>query len=799
MLREVATEQLKPYKTDLSSDAFVQEVLTDFWICCVSREASLLGRKEVLSGKAKFGILGDGKEVPQVALARFFQKGDWRSGYYRDQTWMFALGVSTVEDFFAQLYADTKNDPFSGGRQMNCHFATPLIDEQDNWLSQDDRYNISADISSTGGQMARAVGIAQASAWYRKHGDLGRQMQMSNDGNEVCFVTIGDASTSEGIFWEAMNAAGVMRVPMAVSVWDDGYGISVPTSLQTTKQSISRLLEGFHIDENGEGIYLYTCNAWDYPGLCEMYERGIQKVRKNHLPAVFHVQEATQPLGHSTSGSHERYKSTERLKWETEHDCILKMAEWMVDASIATQQAIDEMRQNAIAYTRECKQRAWENFIGPVRVKRKQLIAVCTQLPQDFSESEKLNGLLAKLNGGLEILFSELVVITGQLKLLLKGEFDYTDQQLDALLSQWQVEGKEVFNTHLYAEGPGSCLNVPVVSPTFGEHTETINGYQVLNRYFDQLFEQNATVVAFGEDVGHIGDVNQGFAGLQEKYGKDRVWDTGIREWTIMGQAIGLALRGLRPIAEIQYIDYLIYGLIALSDDLASLRYRTNGKQTAPAIIRTRGHRLEGIWHAGSPMGMLLSTLRGIHICVPRNMVQAVGMYNTLMRGNEPGLVIECLNGYRLKEKCPDNLNSFTVPFGSPEVLHAGDDITLVTYGSCVRIVMEALEILKPYSISVELIDVQTLLPFDLEHVIAHSLRKTNNILFMDEDVPGGATAYMMQHVLQEQDGYRYLDNKPMCLTAKAHRPAYGSDGDYFSKPNAEEVATVILRMMNVH
>jgi len=796
MLRDIAVEQLKQYKTKSSEDAFIQEVLADFWICCVSRAASLLGRKEVLSGKAKFGILGDGKEVPQVALARFFQKGDWRSGYYRDQTWMFATGISTVEDFFAQLYADTENDPFSGGRQMNCHWATPLIDKQGNWLSQDDRFNISADTSPTGGQMARAVGLAQASSWYRRHADLGKELQMSRDGNEVCFVTIGDASTSEGVFWEALNAAAVIKAPMALSVWDDGYGISVPTALQTTKQSISRLLEGFHIDENGEGIYLYTCKAWDYPGLCEMYERGIQKVRKNHLPAVFHVQEVTQPLGHSTSGSQERYKSAERLQWEVDNDCIVKMAEWMVDAGIATRQAVDDLRQNAISYTRECKQRAWEAFIGPVRSKRKQLIDVYNHLPQHITESDEMKDLSSKLNGGLEVLFSEGVAMAGRLKHLLTGQFDYSDPALDVLLSEWQAIGKEAFNTNLYAQGPGSCLEVPVVPASFSEDSDTLNGYQVLNRYFDQLLGSDPRVVAFGEDVGHIGDVNQGFAGLQEKYGKDRVWDTGIREWTIMGQAIGLALRGLRPIAEIQYLDYLIYGLTPLSDDLASLRYRTNGLQTAPAIIRTRGHRLEGIWHAGSPMSMLISTLRGLHICVPRNMVQAAGMYNTLMQGNEPGLVIECLNGYRLKEKCPDNLGSFTVPFGMPEVLQKGQDITLVTYGSCLRIAIEAMEILKAYNISVELIDVQTLLPFDLEHVIGHSLRKTNNILFMDEDVPGGATAYMMQEVLQHQDGYHYLDNKPRCLTAKAHRPAYGSDGDYFSKPNAEEVTSVVIEMV---
>ena len=795
MLRDVAAEQLKSYSTKSEQDSFIREVLSDFWICCVSREASLLGRKEVLSGKAKFGILGDGKEVPQVALARFFQKGDWRSGYYRDQTWMFASGISTVEDFFAQLYADTTNDPFSGGRQMNCHFATPLIDRNGNWLSQDDRYNISADISSTGGQMARAVGIAQASTWYRQHPELGRDWQMSREGNEVCFVTIGDASTSEGVFWEALNAAAVIKAPMAVSVWDDGYGISVPTSLQTTKQNISRLLEGFHIDEKGEGIYLYTAKAWDYPGLCEMYERGLQKVRKNHLPAVFHIQEVTQPLGHSTSGSHERYKSADRLKWEVEMDCILKMAEWMIDSGIATQQVIDELRQSAITYARECKQRAWDAFINPVREKRKHLQFIFQQLPAEMRDSESLSTFSQSLNSNLEVLFSEIVEMASQLKLLLAGHFEYQDESLEENLAAWQEEGRKAFNTHLYAEGPGSCVDVPVVPPVFNEHAEMINGYQVLNKYFDQLLAHNPKVVAFGEDVGYIGDVNQGFAGLQEKFGKDRVWDTGIREWTIMGQAIGLALRGLRPIAEIQYLDYLIYGLTPLSDDLASLRYRTKGIQAAPAIIRTRGHRLEGIWHAGSPMSMLLGSLRGMNICVPRNMVQAAGMYNTLMKSNEPGLVIECLNGYRLKENCPENLDTFTVPFGVPEVLQEGTHITLVTYGSCVRVAQEALDLLKIHHVSVELIDVQTLLPFDLEHVIVHSLKKTNRILFLDEDVPGGATAYMMQKVMQEQDGYYYLDSQPRCLTARAHRPAYGSDGDYFSKPNAEEVAFVILDM----
>ena len=797
MLRDIALVKLNLQEVNKKEDEFIREVIADFWICCVSREASILGRKEVLSGKAKFGIVGDGKEVPQVALARSFQKGDWRSGYYRDQTWMFASGISSVEDFFAQLYADTANDPFSGGRQMNCHFATPVIDQNGNWLPQDNRYNVSADISSTGGQMARAVGIAQASTWYRHHAELGRQMQMSQDGNEVCFVTIGDASTSEGVFWEAINAAAVIKAPMAVSIWDDGYGISVPTALQTTKQSISRLLEGFHIDENGEGIYLYTAKAWDYPGLCEMYERGIQKVRKNHLPAVFHIQEVTQPMGHSTSGSHERYKTPERLKWETDNDCIVKMGEWMVDAGIVSQKKLDEIRQNAIQYARECKQKAWEAFIQPVREKKQELLAIFNALPEEIRQSEAMSHVAAELNSGLEVLFSEVLGMASKLKFILASSFQSRNEDLENLITAWNKEGSRAFNTHLYATGKGSALEVPVVPAHFSEASDVVTGYQVLNRYFDQLLARDSRVVAFGEDVGQIGDVNQGFAGLQDKYGKERVWDTGIREWTIMGQAIGLALRGLRPIAEIQYLDYLIYGITALSDDLASLRYRTNGMQTAPAIIRTRGHRLEGIWHAGSPMGMLLGSLRGLHICVPRNMLQAAGMYNTLMQSNEPGLVIECLNGYRLKERCPDNLDAFTVPLGMPEILQPGTDITLVTYGSCIRIAQEALSILDNFDISVELIDVQTLLPFDLEHVISHSLRKTNRILFLDEDVPGGATAYMMREVMENQNGYFLLDEKPRCLTAKAHRPAYGSDGDYFSKPNVAEVVETILEIVS--
>lgn len=796
MLRDVAIDQLQLSSSSTMEDQFIRDVITDFWICCVSREASLLARKEVLSGKAKFGIVGDGKEVPQVALARVFSKGDWRSGYYRDQTWMFALGVSTVEEFFAQLYSDPANDPFSGGRQMNCHFATPTLDENGRWLAQDDRYNVSSDISPTGGQMARAVGLAQASSFYRKFPQLGEDKQMSVKGNEVCFVSIGDASTSEGVFWESVNAAAVMKVPMAVSVWDDGYGISVPTSMQTTKGSISRLLEGFHIDENGEGIFLYTAKAWDYAGLCEMYERGIQKVRKHHNPAVFHVQECTQPQGHSTSGSHERYKSAERLQWERDHDCIQKMAEWMVDAGIASQTTIDTIREKAIAYTRECKQNAWNNFIQPVRAIKTRLAELHNALPADWQTHPEIAKAGEELRSPIDQTRSELLTIGVQIQHACLEISGQVDASLQTQLNEWHSTGSSEFNTHLHAEREGSCLNVPVVHAAYSNSSQALNGYQILNQYFDQLLNSNPYVVAFGEDVGRIGDVNQGFSGLQEKYGVDRVFDTGIREWTIMGQAIGMSMRGWRPIAEIQYLDYLLYGICALSDDLASLRYRTNGRQTAPAIIRTRGHRLEGIWHSGSPMGMLLNALRGIYVCVPRNMVQAAGMYNTLLRGDEPGLVIECLNGYRLKETCPDNLDSFTVPLGSPEVLREGEDLTVVSYGSTLRVVQDAAQVLSKMDISVEVIDVQTLLPFDLEKVITYSLKKTSGLLVVDEDVPGGASAYIMQQIIDQQDGYFHLDRKPRCLTAKAHRPAYGSDGDYFSKPMVGDIVAAVLEMV---
>lgn len=794
---EMKSEVLESVFNQEGSDEnkFIQEVLSDFWICCVSRETSLLGRREVLTGKAKFGILGDGKEVAQVAMARAFKKGDWRSGYYRDQTFIFALGLSSVEQFFAQLYADAENDPFSGGRQMNSHYATPNIDEEGNWLDQLEIYNNSTDVSSTGGQMGRSVGLALASKLY-KQAPKDVQEKFSHNGDEVCFVTIGDASTSEGVFWEAINAAGVQKIPLAISVWDDGYGISVPIELQTTKASISKLLEGFHIDENGKGIYLYTAKGWDYPALCEMYERGINKVRKNHIPAVFHVQEVTQPQGHSTSGSHERYKSKERLTWENEHDCIEIMAKWIIDNGIATEQAIEDLRKEAKQFTRNAKTKAWSKYYEPVRQKFDRLLGIYNQLSTEVRNLKSVSETQVSLSTAVQPLLADIYANARRLKSQLINAGEPLPADLEHFVLELKEIGDQRYHTNLYSDTKHSAVKVPVVRPQYEDGGKVVNGYQILNAFFDYTLEHNDRVVAFGEDVGHIGDVNQGFAGLQEKFGVRRVFDTGIREWTIVGQAIGLAMRGWRPIAEIQYIDYLVYGLPALTDDLATLRYRSDGIQQAPAIIRTRGHRLEGIWHAGSPMGLLLSALRGLYICVPRNMVQAAGMYRTLLQSDDPAIVVECLNGYRLKERLPVNMGEYTVPLGMPEVIQEGSDVTLVTYGSCVRIAHSAANELLGAGISVEVIDVQTLLPFDLESMIVESLKKTNRLVILDEDVPGGASSFILQHVLEKQKGYFHLDSAPICITAHEHRPPYGSDGDYFSKPNVEDVYEKIYEMM---
>ncbi len=785
--------QLKDKQISSQESDYQKNVLNDYWIACLSREASLMGRREVLTGKAKFGILGDGKEIPQVALSHFFKKGDFRSGYYRDQTLMFALNICNVEQYFAQLYADPNNDPFSGGRQMNSHYATPTKDENDNWLKHTDQYNVSADISSTGGQMSRALGLATASKVYRQVNKLDPDKIFSNKGNEITFCTIGDASTSEGIFWETLNAASVARVPLAILVWDDGYGISVPVELQTTKGSISKATEGFLLDENGDGILMYTVKAWDYPALINVYDRATELIRKEHRTVLIHVQECTQPQGHSTSGSHERYKSKERLLWEVETDGILKMGEWILKMGFCDQETLDQLRSNAKEHVKKAKKNAWEAFQKTILEDKKKILEICTQLPLDEYSASLINSL----NENREPTRGEVLSCVRNLA----HNFRTRNLEIPVTLSdyiQLTMSNADVnYHSHLYSQAESSAINIPIVPQVYSENSEVKNGYEIINTFFDKTFEKYPNALAFGEDVGNIGDVNQGFAGLQEKFGEERIFDTGIREWSIVGQAIGLSMRGLRPIAEIQYLDYLIYGLPAMSDDLATLRYRSNNLQMAPAIIRTRGHRLEGIWHAGSPLGMMINSLKGMYICVPRNFVQAAGMYNTLLKSTDPAVVIEVLNAYRRKEIQPDNIGEYTVPLGVPEVIREGNDLTIVSYGVNVRLAEEAIDLLSPMDFSVELIDVQTLIPFDLEHRISESLKKTNRILFLDEDVPGGSTAFMMQKVLDEQGGYYHLDAKPHTLTSNDHRTPFGSDGDYFTKPQVEDIADKIIEIIN--
>lgn len=773
----------------LSFEAFRKTVLEDYRTALISREVSLLGRREVLTGKAKFGIFGDGKEVAQVALAKFFQKGDFRSGYYRDQTLLFALGVSNVKDYFAQLYADVVNDPYSGGRNMNSHFSTPFVDEKGDWLPLTDRLNVSADIAPTAGQMVRGLGLAFASKFFRNSKE--QFPGLSQQGNEVCFCTIGDASTSEGHFWETINAAGVLQVPLAVIVYDDGYGISVPTALQTTKASISEVLAGFEKKPGTNGIKIYTVNGWDYAALCETFEEGISYTRTTHTPVVFHVKEVTQPQGHSTSGSHERYKSAERLEWERNWDCNKQMRQWLIQNELSTAADLDVLESTTKQEVRDDKQAAWELYIDPIKAKIKEASELVFA---GVDQASPLYRMMQELLANKEPLKRELFRV---LHIVLEQMPQHPQAAaIKKLTTDYYTEQAPFYSKYLYNEGPKSALNVPVIPAVMEENPKQLNGYEVLNQYFDYLFANNPKVIAFGEDLGNIGDVNQGFAGLQAKYGVNRIFDTGIREQTIMGQAHGLAMRGLRPIAEIQYLDYLMYGLQTLSDDVATLHYRTVGRQSSPVIIRTRGHRLEGIFHSGSPMGMIVHALRGMFVCVPRNMVQAVGMYNTLLKANDPAILIECLNGYRLKEMVPANINEFTVPLGMPAFLRNGEDITIVSYGSTLRIVEDAAARLATMGIDCEVIDIQTLLPFDINHQIVASLKKTNRILFVDEDVPGGATAFMYQQVIEIQGGYKWLDASARTLSAKAHRPAYASDGDYFSKPNTEEVMQVVQDMM---
>ncbi len=794
MLEIDILETVIPSAKDKSN--YEKEVILDFKLASLCREISLLARKEVLNGRAKFAVTADGKEIPQIAMAKVFQKGDFWSGYYREQTFMFHKGIATPEEYFAAIYADAVNDPFSGGRQMNNHFSTPLIDKKGNWTNHKELYNAASGISCTAGHVSRALGLAFASKKYRESAQLSTSTNFSNNGNEVCFCSIGDASTSEGVFFETINAAGVIRVPLAIFVWDDGYGISVPAKYQTTKQSISEVLEGFRVNEKGEGLDIYTLKAWDYKELCETFERGIKKTRETHIPVIFHVQECTQPQGHSTSGSHERYKSKERLQWEKEMDCNKKMGEWMIKEGILTQKEINAIQKWAVIKAKGHRDNAWKAYSKVNKQHLETVLTIYSKILGETKQREATSAIFKALKNNSNPILFDIVKSARRMKFETMGEHLQGVLELENWLSQVEAIWQERYHRHLYSESPKSALKVPVVPPIYTENPKKVNAYQLINKYFDKALAKHNNLYAFGEDVGKIGDVNQGFAGMQDKYGEERVFDVGIRELTIMGQAMGLAMRGMRPIAEIQYLDYLIYGLQTLSDDVATLRYRSDNNQQAPLIIRTRGHRLEGIWHSGSPMGMMIHSLRGMYLLVPRNMTQAAGLYNTMLESDDPAILVECLNGYRLKERVPENLGEYTVPLGVPEVLTAGKDITLVTYGSCVRIAQGAIEKLATKGISVELIDIQTLLPFDLEHRIVESLKKTNCILFLDEDVPGGASAYMLQEVLENQNGYRYLDCKPRTLTAKAHRPPYGDDGDYFSKPSVEDVVETVFEMV---
>ncbi|WP_299289891.1 alpha-ketoacid dehydrogenase subunit alpha/beta [uncultured Mucilaginibacter sp.] len=791
-----AFDQLE--KSELSFDDFKQIVIRDYRIAVESRQASILGRKEALTGRAKFGIFGDGKEVAQLAMAKAFRNGDWRAGYYRDQTFAFATGISNITEFFSQLYAvpDVKQEPSSAGRQMNSHFATRSMNEDGTWKNLVEMKNSSADISTTGGQMARLIGLAWASKLYRENKELAEMDSFSINGNEVAFGTIGNGSTSEGIFFEVINAAGVMQVPMAVSVWDDGYAISVPSKYQTTKEDISDILKGFQRDETGEGFEIFKVPGWDYPGLCETYEKAANICRTQHVPVLIHVTELTQPLGHSTSGSHERYKTKERLAWEKEHDCLAKMRSWILDSAIANAEELDELEDQAKKYVRECQRGALNSLQQEIEAERNQTANSIRELVPVSAAGEKIEGLVKHINTTIDLGRKDLLAAVRKALLLTAGESSAERNNLMELYHEEMAENVSRYDSRQFSNTPESPLNVPVQLPVYEENAKMIDGREILNACFTANFSRDPRIIAFGEDVGAIGDVNQGFAGLQEKFGPLRVTDTGIRESTIIGQGIGLALRGLRPIAEIQYLDYLPYALNVLIDDLTTMSYRTFGGQIAPVIVRTRGHRLEGIWHSGSPMGMIVNALRGMHICVPRNMTQAAGMYNTLLRGNEPALVIECLNGYRLKEKLPANVGDFTVPLGKAEIIKAGTDLTIVTYGSTLNIVHQAAAELEKMGISVEIVDPQTLYPFDLDQLCSASVKKTNKLLVVDEDVPSGASAYILQQIVEKQKAYYFLDNQPRTLTAKDHRPPYGSDGDYFSKPSVDDIIEVVYEMM---
>ena len=782
----------------ISFQDFKEQVLHDYSIAVISRECSLLGRREVLTGKAKFGIFGDGKELPQLAMARAFRNGDFRSGYYRDQTFMMAIDKLTIEQFFAGLYAhtDIAHDPMSAGRQMGGHFATHSLDENGTWVNLTQQKNSSGDISPTAGQMPRLLGLAQASKIYRNVSGIQAE-NFSNNGNEVAWGTIGNASTSEGLFFETINAAGVLQVPMVMCVWDDEYGISVHAKYQTTKENISEILKGFQRDENQAGYEIITVEGWDYPALMDTFEKAGKIAREQHIPVLVHVLELTQPQGHSTSGSHERYKSKERLQWESEHDCNVKFRAWIIENGIATEDELSEIDKNAKKQVREGKKNAWDAFITPIKQEKNTLVTLLQSIIDDSSNKVFINKIKNDLIAIDEPTRKDIMSAARKtLRYTLREDITAV-HQLKSWIKQQYQSIQPRYSSHLYSESALNPLHIKEVKPIYSDQSEVVDGRVVLRDNFDALFANYPEVLIFGEDSGNIGDVNQGLEGLQEKYGEFRVADAGIREATILGQGIGMAMRGLRPIAEIQYLDYILYALQIMSDDLATLHYRTAGKQKAPLIVRTRGHRLEGIWHAGSQMGGIINLLKGIYVLVPRNMTKAAGFYNTLLQGDQPALVVECLNGYRLKEKMPENLSEIRTPIGVVETVKEGSDITLVSYGSTLRIVEQVAKELMEVGIDAEVIDVQSLIPFDLNHDIVKSVAKTNRLLVIDEDVPGGASAYILQEIVEKQGAYEFLDSAPQTLAAQPHRPAYGTDGDYFSKPNAEDIFEKVYQIMH--
>ena len=785
-------------KSEISFEDFKAQVLEDYKLAVTSRECSLLGRREVLTGKAKFGIFGDGKEVPQLAWAKVFKNGDFRSGYYRDQTFMMAIGALNIQQFFAGLYAttDIEQEPSSAGRQMGGHFATHSLKEDGTWKNLTQQKNSSADISPTAGQMPRLLGLAQASKIYRNVEGIDAE-NFSKNGNEIAWGTIGNASTSEGLFWEAINAAGVLQVPMVMNVWDDEYGISVHARHQTTKENISEILKGFQRDEEQNGYEIFRVNGWDYPSLIETYEKASEIARRDHTPILIHVKELTQPQGHSTSGSHERYKSEERLQWERENDCNVKMREWMIASNIATDEELQTIEKDIKKQVRDGKKAAWQAHVAPVKARQQEFLPILEEAAASSSNKTFVLQLKKEVSEIKEPLKKDLLSTARKSLRFLIGEESEAKTSLIKWINTFSSETQPQYSSHLYSSSQKNALKIEEVKPAYDADAGQVDGRLILRDNFDKIFGKYPEALIFGEDTGEIGDVNQGLEGLQEKYGELRIADSGIREATILGQGIGMAMRGLRPIAEIQYLDYLLYALQIMSDDLATLQYRTAGKQKAPLIIRTRGHRLEGIWHSGSPMGGIVHLLRGIHILVPRNMTKAAGFYNTLLESDEPALIIESLNGYRLKEKQPNNLGEFKTPLGVVETLKEGSDITLVSYGSTLRLVEQAAKELLEVGIDAEVIDVQSLLPLDLNHDIVKSVAKTNRLLVIDEDVPGGASAYLLQKILEEQDAWRHLDSKPQTLSAREHRPPYGTDGDYFSKPSIEDVFEKVYAIMH--